>query len=249
MTFTYPTANSRKVLHEGKVYEYLYPISLSDFYHLEGHGTTIEEYFNTLKIKVQTQFDQWRQLGNNYSNHDFIFVPRSKYVCDNYGYDSESANEIELHIVSVRDETPEEIEKREATAQRKSEAAKKVAEDAKRKKKVQELALLEKLKKKYGNRYTIYNPLLNFYDEGGKSFKDFQKKFVSIDLECRRHANELGYTENIGADVTGGDHDYIILDNENEQFCWWENGFQPFSGDESCFPTTHNLEYWADHRS
>lgn len=57
------------------------------------------------------------------------------------------------------------------------------------------------------------------------------------------------YNHNLAATYrTGGDNDFLVIDEKRKEYCYWENGFYPFCY-ESNFPITHNLKYWAEHRS
>ena len=100
-------------------------------------------------------------------------------------------------------------------------------------------------------RFTLFDPIRDFYNspEGrNKSLADGKSNDL-IQMRYKNKINQLtklGFKENINADVTGGDHDYIVIDNKNKEWCWWENGFYPFSGQD--LPTNHTLKYWANHR-
>lgn len=100
-------------------------------------------------------------------------------------------------------------------------------------------------------RFTTFDPVCNFYNNPrnvGKTLSNGK----SDDLIKKWYHNKIGeltkngYKENKNADVTGGDHDYIIIDHIKKEWCWWENGFWPFCGES--FPTDHTLEYWANRR-
>ena len=104
------------------------------------------------------------------------------------------------------------------------------------------------------SRFTILNAVREFYNNRsnrGKTLSDGKSDRLiknwyayQIDLLFR-----TGYKENKRADVTGGDHDYIVVDHKNKEWCWWENGFWPFCGpfgDE--YIKNNTLEYWANHR-
>lgn len=100
-------------------------------------------------------------------------------------------------------------------------------------------------------RFTIFNPIRDFYNlkrNKGKTLSDGKSDHLIKQWYADKIArlSKQGYKENKRADVTGGDHDYIVIDHKNQEWCWWENGFYPFGG--SALPTNHTLEYWANHR-
>lgn len=96
------------------------------------------------------------------------------------------------------------------------------------------------------SRYIVFNPIRDFYEkypdgdltsvEGYKGRRWLTDKISEL--------TRLGYSETY--DATGGDHDYLVIDTERKEWCWWEFGFWPFCGHE--IPDGKNLEYWAGHR-
>lgn len=97
-------------------------------------------------------------------------------------------------------------------------------------------------------RFSQFNPIADFYRKRSNWNKPLSTHLIKKWYDTKIVAlKKLGYKENIKADVTGGDHDYMIVDHQRKEWCWWENGFHPFCS--SPFPTTHTLDYWSSHRS
>lgn len=97
------------------------------------------------------------------------------------------------------------------------------------------------------NRYEIFDAVQIYYANGigqVSQFKDSENKKKVAELE------DLGYTHNhYVTEATGGDNDYIVIDHQNKEFCFWENGFSPFCFDDSEeLNSKENLSYWSDNR-
>lgn len=104
------------------------------------------------------------------------------------------------------------------------------------------------------NRYYKIDLINEYYSKNSnKGYTDLiQEPWYSGNSEVmyKNTINDLtlkGFTENKEADVTYGDHDFIIVDTKNKEWCWWENGFQPFCGLQS-YPEDHDLKFHAKTR-
>lgn len=111
--------------------------------------------------------------------------------------------------------------------------------------------------KKY--RYTIFDSIMNFYnrkkgdyydlikEEGYKGVPPTYHRKWDLDKICE--LEKAGYKHNVNAtERTGGDNDYIVIDHLIKEWCFWENGFYPFTGYYKNFPQNYDLEYWANNR-
>ena len=109
-------------------------------------------------------------------------------------------------------------------------------------------------------RYTIYDPIKNFYKRNSGVGVDVLMKQDGYKYNPKRGMNnwfakyvakleKKGYTHNMAATlVTGGDKDFLVIDNKKKEYCFWENGFTPLCYEPKEFPVDKDLEYWADNR-
>ena len=111
-------------------------------------------------------------------------------------------------------------------------------------------------------RYIIFNPIADFYQANpqvGYNGLEQQQGYNTVAHHgmavLKWHRDKMIELESIGykhcesaTAQTGGDNDYLVIDTLKKEFCFWENGFQPFSGDPKNFPTTRSLDYWSGHR-
>lgn len=100
------------------------------------------------------------------------------------------------------------------------------------------------------SRFTIYDPIYNFYKRNERGpFKDLYNYKNTLLSRYMRRLQKLGYKHNVSATyMTGGDNDYLVIDHEKKEYCFWENGFYPFCMPPKTFPQKHDLKYWACHR-
>jgi hypothetical protein len=105
-------------------------------------------------------------------------------------------------------------------------------------------------------RFHVVDPLKVFYQlYPGSTYEDFKKAEGGREYNEILHARAAGLAKNgykhvvAATEVTAGDKDFIVYDNERMEFCYWENGFYPFSADPANFPTFETLEFWAENRN
>jgi hypothetical protein len=77
---------------------------------------------------------------------------------------------------------------------------------------------------------------------------DKRRIYTSEELKsiAKQTLQLCGYTQ--VPDATFGDEDFIVIDRKRKEWCFWENGYLPFSGLESNYPENKTLTYWNRNR-